>query len=136
MFIEAALAVGAKDIYTLHKTSTRDVSAARPLLLVEACNGTLTLQFLVKKFSRDGITVTPIAQLRFDLPQTYKFHKKKSVDVEVDLLHIAVPRSEEEVEESGETEPTDGAEDDKTVDASEEITEAAGGGGGGGGASA
>lgn len=30
-----------------------------------------------------------IAQLRFDLPKTYKFHKKNSVDVAVDLYRFA-----------------------------------------------
>ena len=29
-----------------------------------------------------------MAQLRFDLPKTYKFHKKQSVDIEVDLIRF------------------------------------------------
>lgn len=29
-----------------------------------------------------------LAQLRFDIPATYKFHKRSSVDVEVDLIRL------------------------------------------------
>lgn len=29
-----------------------------------------------------------LAQLRFDIPATYKFHKRNSVDVEVDLIRL------------------------------------------------
>lgn len=29
-----------------------------------------------------------LAQLRFDIPATYKFHKRRSVDVEVDLIRL------------------------------------------------
>lgn len=32
-----------------------------------------------------------IAELRYNLPQTYKFHKKASVDVAVDLWRFEVP---------------------------------------------
>jgi len=31
-----------------------------------------------------------VAELRFDLPNTYKFHKKRSVDVQVDLYRFAL----------------------------------------------
>ena len=29
-----------------------------------------------------------VAEMKFDIPNMYKFHKQKSVDVEVDLLRI------------------------------------------------
>lgn len=31
-----------------------------------------------------------LAELRYDLPSTYKFHKKKSVDIEVDFYRFQV----------------------------------------------
>jgi predicted RNA methylase len=30
-----------------------------------------------------------VAELRYDLPRSYKFHKKDSVDIEVDFLHFS-----------------------------------------------
>ena len=32
-----------------------------------------------------------IAEMKFDIPQMHKFHKKKSVDVEVDLIRLHRP---------------------------------------------
>jgi predicted RNA methylase len=32
-----------------------------------------------------------LAQLRYDLPASYKFHKQKSKDIEVDLWRFEVP---------------------------------------------
>jgi len=29
-----------------------------------------------------------LAELRWDIPQLYKFHKKKSVDIEVDFIRV------------------------------------------------
>jgi hypothetical protein len=39
-------------------------------------------------------TTQVIAQLRFDIPATYSHHKKKSVDVEVDLIRLGIPQSD------------------------------------------
>ena len=35
-----------------------------------------------------GVKLEVVAELKFDIPQMYKFHKKKSVDVEVDFLRF------------------------------------------------
>lgn len=50
----------------------------------------------MKKAEQWGVEVTVLAQLRFGIPATYKFHKRKSVDVEVDLirLHKRSPESD------------------------------------------
>ncbi|CAG9465345.1 unnamed protein product [Pedinophyceae sp. YPF-701] len=66
-FVRAAFAIeGVRAVYSLHKTSTRDHvgKAARGLGAVEA---------------------EVIAELRYDLPASYGFHKQKSRDVEVDV---------------------------------------------------
>jgi hypothetical protein len=47
------------------------------------------VQHIVKQGQRWGVDTEVIAQLRFDIPKMYKFHKKKEVDVEVDLVRFA-----------------------------------------------
>lgn len=54
----------------MHKTSTRD--------------------FVLKKGLEYGGRGTVIATLRFDIPKMYAFHRKKSKDVEVDLIRFEV----------------------------------------------
>ena len=60
LFLEQALAL------SLHKTSTRQFSSAK------RANG--------------GVDVQVLAELGFDLPATYRFHRRKSVDVAVDFM--------------------------------------------------
>uniref|UniRef100_A0A2K6KQZ7 Methyltransferase like 5 n=1 Tax=Rhinopithecus bieti TaxID=61621 RepID=A0A2K6KQZ7_RHIBE len=50
-FLKTALEMARTAVYSLHKSSTRE--------------------------------------LRYDLPASYKFHKKKSVDIEVDLIRFS-----------------------------------------------
>ena len=47
------------------------------------------MQHIEKKAAEWGVTMEVMAQLRFDLPATYRFHKQKSVDIEVDLIRFA-----------------------------------------------
>lgn len=69
-FVKAAMNLKPQAIYSLHKSSTRD--------------------FLTRKIAKLDPTysVEVLAQMRYDLENTYKFHKKKSVDIEIDLLRI------------------------------------------------
>jgi predicted RNA methylase len=68
-FLQAALLLCEASVYSLHKTSTRD--------------------FLVNKCQKDwGVGCEVVAQLKFDVPNTYAFHKKKSVDIAVDVLRV------------------------------------------------
>jgi putative methylase len=66
-FIRAALKAG-KVIYTMHKTTTRD--------------------FIIEYIKRCGGAVTDIAQVKFDLPYSYSFHKKRIKRIEVDIYRI------------------------------------------------
>jgi predicted RNA methylase len=68
VFLEKALELASTAVYSLHKTSTRD--------------------FIVKKATALGVKVTVMAELKFDIPAMYKFHKKKSMDVQVDLIRF------------------------------------------------
>jgi len=45
----------------------------------------------VEKVGRDwGASVQVLAELRFDLPSTYSFHRRASQDIEVDLVRFTI----------------------------------------------
>ena len=48
----------------------------------------LSMQFIEKKAESWGIGIEVIAQLRYDLPATYRFHNKRSHDIEVDFIRF------------------------------------------------
>jgi len=56
-------------VYSLHKTSTRE--------------------HIQKKAADWGVDIKVIAELRYDLPSTYKHHKKSSVDIQVDFIRFS-----------------------------------------------
>jgi len=58
-------------IYTLHKTSTRE-------------------SILKKEGESFGLKGVVVAQLVYDLPNTSKFHKKKSVAIKVDFIRFKI----------------------------------------------
>ena len=55
-------------VYSLHKTATRE--------------------HITKKAAEWGTKVEVLAELRFGLAATYRFHRKRSVDVEVDFIRF------------------------------------------------
>ncbi|CAG7828362.1 unnamed protein product [Allacma fusca] len=59
-------------IYSLHKSSTREFFKKKMALPIEKL----------------GVTGNVLAQIRYDLPKCYKFHKEKSVDIAVDFWHF------------------------------------------------
>ncbi|KAF7989125.1 hypothetical protein HCN44_007435 [Aphidius gifuensis] len=68
-FLEIATKLAKKTVYSLHKTSTRN--------------------YVLKKAQEFGFNGKVIAELRYDLPQVYKFHKKSSVDIQVDFIRFS-----------------------------------------------
>nr|CAG4644241.1 EOG090X0BVL [Lepidurus arcticus] len=60
-------------VYSLHKSSTRN--------------------HIEKKAKEWGTDSQVVAQLRYDLPATYKFHKNTSVDIEVDFWRFTRHKS-------------------------------------------
>uniref|UniRef100_A0A2R8MZZ6 Methyltransferase 5, N6-adenosine n=1 Tax=Callithrix jacchus TaxID=9483 RepID=A0A2R8MZZ6_CALJA len=68
-FLKTALEMARTAVYSLHKSSTRE--------------------HIQKKAAEWKIKIDIIAELRYDLPASYKFHKKKSVDIEVDLIRFS-----------------------------------------------
>lgn len=69
LFVQTALSMCTTSVYSLHKTATR--------------------KHIVKKASEWGVEVEVLAELRFNLAKTYKFHNKKSVDIEVDFIRFS-----------------------------------------------
>ncbi|XP_065212852.1 rRNA N6-adenosine-methyltransferase METTL5 [Planococcus citri] len=67
-FLKTAINLSSNAVYSLHKTSTRD--------------------HILSKIESWKIKGEVIAELRYDLPNSYKFHKKKSVDIAVDLYRF------------------------------------------------
>ena len=68
-FVEKGLAMAKAAVYSLHKSSTRE--------------------HMLKKGHDWGVKAQVIAQLRYNLPATYKHHKKNSVDIEVDFIRFS-----------------------------------------------
>ncbi|KAF2881274.1 hypothetical protein ILUMI_24893 [Ignelater luminosus] len=69
-FLKIGFSLTKNSVYSLHKTSTR----AHVLKVAEKC----------------GAKGEVLAKLQYDLPSTYKFHKKNSVDIEVDFFKFQV----------------------------------------------
>lgn len=70
-FLQAGLMMASKAVYSLHKTSTRE--------------------HVLTKAKDWGVGAQVVAELRYDLPATYKHHKKTSVDIHVDFIRFHHP---------------------------------------------
>lgn len=69
VFVKTALDIAKTSVYSLHKTSTKE--------------------HIQKKANSWGVDMEEVAEVRFNIDNSYKFHKKKSVDIEVCLLRFA-----------------------------------------------
>ncbi|KAL8560317.1 hypothetical protein ACOMHN_006048 [Nucella lapillus] len=69
VFLQTGLSMASKAVYSLHKTSTR--------------------QHILKKAKGWGVEAEVMAELRYDLSNTLAFHKKTSVDIEVDFYRFS-----------------------------------------------
>ncbi|XP_060523455.1 rRNA N6-adenosine-methyltransferase METTL5 [Cylas formicarius] len=69
-FLEVAFQLSTRSVYSLHKTSTR--------------------KHVLKHAASLGAKAEVLAELRYDLPSTYKFHKKTSVDINVDFYRFLI----------------------------------------------
>ncbi|KAI8889386.1 methyltransferase-like protein 5-like protein [Backusella circina FSU 941] len=68
VLLKKAIEIAGTSVYSLHKTSTRD--------------------HIMKKAKEWGVTFEVVAELKFDVPMMYKFHKKKNVEIAVDFLRF------------------------------------------------
>lgn len=69
-FLLSAFNLAKTAVYSLHKTSTRD--------------------FIQRRANELGAKAEVIATLRYNLESSYKFHKKATVDIEVDCWRFDV----------------------------------------------
>lgn len=69
-FLATGVQLARTAVYSLHKTSTR--------------------AFIQRKAKEMGAVAEVIATLRYNLESSYKFHKKSSVDIEVDCWRFDV----------------------------------------------
>lgn len=69
-FLKKGINLSTNAVYSLHKTSTR--------------------AHILKTASSLGAKGEVIAELKYDLPSTYKFHKRSSVDIQVDFFRFEV----------------------------------------------
>ena len=90
-FLKTAIRLARRSVYSFHKTSTRP--------------------FLVKLL-RDkwGLNVEVVAEMKFDIPNMYKFHKQKCVDVEVDLIRVFWDEDAIEDKDTADGEESEGEE--------------------------
>ncbi|KAJ6295903.1 hypothetical protein OIU78_023850 [Salix suchowensis] len=70
-FLSVALKIASRAVYSLHKTSTREHVKRAAL----------------RDFGASSAEV--LCELRFDVPRLYKFHKKREMDIAVDLWRFA-----------------------------------------------
>ncbi|XP_076808704.1 rRNA N(6)-adenosine-methyltransferase METTL5-like isoform X2 [Clavelina lepadiformis] len=68
MFLHTASKLARNAIYSLHKTSTRD--------------------HVFKKAGSFGLVPHVLAEMRYNLEASYGFHKKKSLDINVDFIRF------------------------------------------------
>ena len=68
-FLKTALALSKSSVYSLHKSATR--------------------AHIAKKAEDWNVKMQVVAELRYNLDSSYKFHKKKSVDIEVDFIRFS-----------------------------------------------
>lgn len=50
-------------------------------------------QHILKKATDWGVEAKVLAELRYDLANTLKFHKKTTVDIEVDFIRLSHKKS-------------------------------------------
>ncbi|PHT73222.1 Methyltransferase-like protein 5 [Capsicum annuum] len=76
-FLSLAMKVASQAVYSLHKTTTREHVKRAAL----------------RDYNARSAEV--ICELRYDVPQLYIFHKKKEVDIAVDLWRFVPQRTQE-----------------------------------------
>lgn len=69
-FLQAGIELASTAVYSLHKSTTRD--------------------FIRKKGTDLDTKPEIVAQLRYNIESSYKFHKKQSVDIEVDFWRFQI----------------------------------------------
>ena len=51
----------------------------------------MALQHILRTAASWGAEAEVLAEMKFDVPQMHKFHKRKSVDIAVDFIRLCKP---------------------------------------------
>jgi predicted RNA methylase len=102
-FLRVACRLARRAVYSFHKSSTREYIVR-------------TAQSLPNVGS-----VTVVAEMKFDLPRSYKFHQQKSVDVDVDLIRVVLLTAGEN--DHIKNSPLDRADDECSDDCSDDCSD-------------
>lgn len=89
-FLENALKITNNVVYSLHKSSTRyyNLKTVKIIEIVMFYFFFIFRDFIRKKCQTLGVNAEVIAELRYNIDASYKFHKKSSSDIEVDCWRI------------------------------------------------
>lgn len=90
IFLQEAIKLANDSIYSLHKSSTRYINSNNICVIINQLIFTYFRPHIMKKAKEWGLKPSVVAELRYDLPSTYKFHKKSSVDIAVDFWRFEV----------------------------------------------
>jgi len=77
IFLQVALKLASNSVYSLHKRATRE--------------------YIIKRASTWGVSVQVLAELRFDIPKMYQFHKLDSKDIEVDMIRFTHQSKDDQI---------------------------------------
>lgn len=77
-FLRTATRLAKRAVYSFHKRSTR--------------------AFLMRIVREWGFEIEVAAEMEFDIPQMYNFHKQKNKDIEVDLLRVIIVAGDKEIQ--------------------------------------
>lgn len=91
-FLQAAISMTDGTIYSLHKTTTRLVTWtwASNQKILNLKYDLFHREYIKKKALDWKLDSSVIAELRYDLPSSYKFHKQRSKDIEVDFWRFQI----------------------------------------------
>lgn len=91
-FLQAAISMTDGTIYSLHKTTTRLVTWtwASNQKILNLKYDLFPREYIKKKALDWKLDSSVIAELRYDLPSSYKFHKQRSKDIEVDFWRFQI----------------------------------------------
>ena len=94
-FLIAAKNIAQNSIYSLHKSSCRNGLSRKVKKIGLEGEGSVAKSDFSRNFQDIVIDEFPthakvVAEMKFDLPKTYNFQKKKSKNIEVDLWRFEV----------------------------------------------
>lgn len=119
--IIACCQIATTSVYSLHKSSTRKVCTYNSLpcitnvlatWLTRAALHSLHDQHILKQAQKWGVEAKVLAEVQFDIPAMYKFHRKKHVDVAVDFIRFGIPAGRNDRAKAAKAEASDAADAD------------------------